>query len=285
MLNVFGPCFKTGRTRPCSLSRLLFDTQRKQIDTSLNQGSRFSHKCENTALFWNKRSHLFPCLKPSMKVGLKPPTRNQILTVRKTNFEKRPPSTTEKGQDSTGRNNSSFAQEFSKPRQWNVLPRNMSGTVKRHRANKKTMVKRTTVGQSPAGNLSNIHTCVILGRDYSSFCSLQQELEPFDVVRIFRANVHLFFDVWWLFTRVLTEACRWATLAHSGHNGATHRGPCSHDHIGRATTACESSPRDWAVSTGSHMQQDMAPPRPGAPSPSRQKPGIKIGLCPSCSDF
>ena len=113
MLNVFGPCFKTGRTRPCSLSRLLFDTQRKQIDTSLNQGSRFSHKCENTALFWNKRSHLFPCLKPSMKVGLKPPTRNQILTVRKTNFEKRPPSTTETGQDSTGRNNSSFAQEFS----------------------------------------------------------------------------------------------------------------------------------------------------------------------------
>ena len=38
--------------------------------------------------------------------------------------------------------------------------------------------------------------------------------------------------------------------------------------FGRATTACVSSPRDWAVSMGSHMQQDMgisqAPPHLGA---------------------
>ena len=32
--------------------------------------------------------------------------------------------------------------------------------------------------------------------------------------------------------------------------------PCSHALIGRASTACVSSPRDWAVSIGSHMQQD-----------------------------
>ena len=38
-----------------------------------------------------------------------------------------------------------------------------------------------------------------------------------------------------------------------------------------ATIACVSSPRDWAVSKSSHMQQDMgisfSPPRPGAPFP------------------
>ena len=41
--------------------------------------------------------------------------------------------------------------------------------------------------------------------------------------------------------------------------------------FGRAASACVSSPRDWIVSVGSHMQQDMdmseAPPRPGAPLP------------------
>ena len=58
------------------------------------------------------------------------------------------------------------------------------------------------------------------------------------------------------------------------------RSPCSRAHFGRVTTACVSSPRDWAVSTGSHMQQGMdisqAPPHLGAPIPlfefrSRQK--------------
>ena len=47
--------------------------------------------------------------------------------------------------------------------------------------------------------------------------------------------------------------------------------PCSHAHIGRVRTACVSSPRDVAVSTGSHMQQDMdiskAPTHLSAPLP------------------
>ena len=34
-------------------------------------------------------------------------------------------------------------------------------------------------------------------------------------------------------------------------------GPCSDAIVGRATTACVSSPRDWAVSTSKHMQQNM----------------------------
>ena len=50
-----------------------------------------------------------------------------------------------------------------------------------------------------------------------------------------------------------------------GHfpNPLTHKGPhfvwnpCSDALLGRFTTACVSSPRDWAVSVGSHMQQDM----------------------------
>ena len=33
--------------------------------------------------------------------------------------------------------------------------------------------------------------------------------------------------------------------------------PCSHAPFSRAATACLSSPRDWEVSMGSHMQQDM----------------------------
>ena len=43
------------------------------------------------------------------------------------------------------------------------------------------------------------------------------------------------------------------------------RSLCSHAHVGRVTTACVSSPRDWTVSIGSHMQLDtvisQAPPR------------------------
>ena len=34
-------------------------------------------------------------------------------------------------------------------------------------------------------------------------------------------------------------------------------GPCSRAHFGCVPTACVSSPRDWAVSIGSHMQQNM----------------------------
>ena len=49
---------------------------------------------------------------------------------------------------------------------------------------------------------------------------------------------------------------------------------CSHAPSGRAATACVSTPRDWAVSIGSHVRQDMdistAPPRPSAPSPLLQ---------------
>ena len=47
--------------------------------------------------------------------------------------------------------------------------------------------------------------------------------------------------------------------------------PCSDAHFVRATTACVSSPRDWAVSKGSHTQLDTVvsstPPRLGAPFP------------------
>ena len=69
--------------------------------------------------------------------------------------------------------------------------------------------------------------------------------------------------------RPCVSTCRWARLA-------THRhiGPhfvcisCSHAHLARATTACVSSPRDWAVSIGSHMQHDIdmskGPPHLGA---------------------
>ena len=36
----------------------------------------------------------------------------------------------------------------------------------------------------------------------------------------------------------------------------TVKSPCSHAHFGCVTPACVSPPRDWAVLTGSHMQQD-----------------------------
>ena len=44
--------------------------------------------------------------------------------------------------------------------------------------------------------------------------------------------------------------------------------PCSRAHFAPIATACVSSPREWAVSVGSHLQQDVdnskAPPHPGA---------------------
>ena len=44
--------------------------------------------------------------------------------------------------------------------------------------------------------------------------------------------------------------------------------PCSYAIFGRCDAACVSSPRDWAVSVGSHMQQDIgvsrAPPHASA---------------------
>ena len=47
--------------------------------------------------------------------------------------------------------------------------------------------------------------------------------------------------------------------------------PCSRAQLGCLNTECVSSPRDWAVSVGSHMQQKMgiseALPRLGAPIP------------------
>ena len=65
---------------------------------------------------------------------------------------------------------------------------------------------------------------------------------------------------------------RWARLATHRHGGPRSVSiPYSHAHFGRFTTACVSSPRDWAVSIGSHMQQDMgvsiAPPHLVAPIP------------------
>ena len=57
--------------------------------------------------------------------------------------------------------------------------------------------------------------------------------------------------------RPCSSTCRWARLATHRHTGTTQlRSPCSHAHFGRATAACVSSPRDRAVSVGSHMQQD-----------------------------
>ena len=63
--------------------------------------------------------------------------------------------------------------------------------------------------------------------------------------------------------------------------------PCSRAHFGHVATACVSSPGDWAVSVGTHTQQDMgvsiAPPHLVAPAPlfeycSRLKTTIqKIG--------
>ena len=67
------------------------------------------------------------------------------------------------------------------------------------------------------------------------------------------------------FARVLVSITyRWDRLP-------TPCGPCSRAHFGRLATACVSSPRDWTVSIGSHMQQNIdmfkAPPHLGAPIP------------------
>ena len=67
-----------------------------------------------------------------------------------------------------------------------------------------------------------------------------------------------------------SSTCRWARLETHRHNGPHQvRGPCSRGHGGRVATARVSSPRDWAVATGSHLQQDMnipqATPQPSAP--------------------
>ena len=85
---------------------------------------------------------------------------------------------------------------------------------------------------------------------------------------------------------LVSSTCRWARLPTRRHNGTT-LCVCSRAYLGRVTTACVSSPRDWPVSIGSHMQQDMgtskAPRHLGAPIPlleyrSLQKTTIqKIG--------
>ena len=69
--------------------------------------------------------------------------------------------------------------------------------------------------------------------------------------------------------RPCLNTCRWARLATHRHIGPHSVCiPCSHAHLGRATTACVSSPRDWAISTSSHMKQNIdtstAPPHVGA---------------------
>ena len=55
--------------------------------------------------------------------------------------------------------------------------------------------------------------------------------------------------------------------------------PCSFVHLDRAPTACVLSPRDWTVSIGSHVQQDIdmskAPPQHGAPFPLLQTAHVK----------
>ena len=52
------------------------------------------------------------------------------------------------------------------------------------------------------------------------------------------------------------------------------RSPCSRANFTRVTTACVSSPCDWVVSTGSHVQQDVdisyAPPHLGGPYALRE---------------
>ena len=69
------------------------------------------------------------------------------------------------------------------------------------------------------------------------------------------------------FARVLVRARidRPSQQPNDTEDHATLRGPCSHAPFIRVPTACVSSPRDRAVSNGSHMQQDTgntpAPPR------------------------
>ena len=65
------------------------------------------------------------------------------------------------------------------------------------------------------------------------------------------------------------QACNPPTPRDTQHSVCS---PCSRAHFGRLPTACVSSPRDWTVHIGSHMQQDTcispAPPHPCAPCPS-----------------
>ena len=64
-----------------------------------------------------------------------------------------------------------------------------------------------------------------------------------------------------------SSTCRWARLATHRHNGPHQvRGPCSRGHGGCVATARVSSPRDWAVAIGSHLQQDMNIPQ-ASPEP------------------
>ena len=48
-----------------------------------------------------------------------------------------------------------------------------------------------------------------------------------------------------------------SVLPTDSSDHTTLRAPFSHAHIGPIATACVSSPRDWAVSTSSHMQQGI----------------------------
>ena len=82
---------------------------------------------------------------------------------------------------------------------------------------------------------------------------------------------------------------RWARLATHRHEGPHQEcSPCSHAHSGRFTTACVSSPRDWAVSIGSHMQQDMdistAPPHLGTLLPLFDPVHVRKPRCQKIGD-
>ena len=58
--------------------------------------------------------------------------------------------------------------------------------------------------------------------------------------------------------RPCSSTCRWVTLATHRRRGPPPVCiPCPHAHFGRVPTASVTSSRDWAVSTSSHIQQDM----------------------------
>ena len=73
--------------------------------------------------------------------------------------------------------------------------------------------------------------------------------------------------------RPCVSTCRWvkALLPTDTSGPRSVRSPCSYAPSDRATTARVSSPRDWAVCIGSHVQQNMdiskPPSRLGAPFP------------------
>ena len=71
------------------------------------------------------------------------------------------------------------------------------------------------------------------------------------------------------FARVLVEHKSMGQACNPPTKNGPHEvcSPCSRAHFGRVPTACVSSPRDRAVSTGSHMQDmdiSKAPPHLGA---------------------